>query len=132
MMFFSASVREEWKPRVLSIVRIIVALLFLQHGLVKMFGFPAPGPANLPPLLMLASTIEIVGSLLLLVGLFTRPVAFIMSGEMAFAYFMSHAPQSFYPIVNRGEAAILFCFIFLLFAFTGGGPWSIDASRKAA
>jgi putative oxidoreductase len=79
---------------------------------------------------MLAAAIEVLGSLLLLVGLFTPAVAFIMSGEMAFAYFMSHAPQSFFPIVNRGEAAILFCFIFLYFAFAGGGPWSVDGRRR--
>jgi putative oxidoreductase len=130
-MMFSPSFRDEWQPRVLSIVRIVAALLFLQHGLVKVFGFPAPGPASLPPLLVLAAAIEIIGSLLLLVGLFTRPAAFIMSGEMAVAYFTAHAPQSFYPIVNNGELAILYCFIFLLLAFTGPGPWSIDAVRKA-
>ena len=126
----SESLRAEWQPRILSVVRIIVALLFLQHGLVKIFGFPVAGPASLSSLLMLAAAIEVLGSLLLLVGLFTPAVAFIMSGEMAFAYFMSHAPQSFFPIVNRGEAAILFCFIFFYFAFAGGGPWSVDATRS--
>jgi putative oxidoreductase len=126
----SESLRAEWQPRILGVVRIIVALLFLQHGLVKIFGFPVAGPAGLSPLLMLAAAIEVLGSFLLLVGLFTPAVAFIMSGEMAFAYFMSHAPQSFFPIVNRGEAAILFCFIFFYFAFAGGGPWSLDAARS--
>jgi putative oxidoreductase len=126
----SELLRAEWQPRILSVVRIVVALLFLQHGLVKIFGFPVAGPASLSSLLMLAAAIEVLGSLLLLVGLFTPAVAFIMSGEMAFAYFMSHAPQSFFPIVNRGEAAILFCFIFLYFAFAGGGPWSVDGRRR--
>jgi putative oxidoreductase len=126
----SELLRAEWQPRILSVVRIVVALLFLQHGLVKIFGFPVAGPASLSSLLMLAAAIEVLGSLLLLVGLFTPAVAFIMSGEMAFAYFMSHAPQSFFPIVNRGEAAILFCFIFLYFAFAGGGPLSVDGRRR--
>ena len=124
----SELLRAEWQPRILSVVRIVVALLFLQHGLVKIFGFPVAGPASLSSLLMLAAAIEVLGSLLLLVGLFTPAVAFIMSGEMAFAYFMSHAPQSFFPIVNRGEAAILFCFIFLYFAFAGGGRRAAQAA----
>jgi putative oxidoreductase len=124
-----ASLRDEWQPRVLSIVRIVAALIFLEHGLVKLFGFPAPAPASLPPLLVVASLIETIGGALLALGLFTRLAAFVMSGEMAFAYFMSHAPQSFYPIVNRGDAAILYCFLFLYIAFAGGGPWSLDAVR---
>src|SRR5438552_16369658 len=94
------ALRVEWQPRILSIVRIVVALLFLQHGLVKVFGFPAAGPASLAPLMMLAAAIETVGSLFLLAGLFTPVAAFIMSGEMAFVYFMAHALKSFYPIVN--------------------------------
>jgi putative oxidoreductase len=128
-MFRNNSFLADWQPRILSITRIVAALLFLQHGLVKVFGFPMPGPASLPPLLMLAAAIEIIGSLLLLVGLFTEVVAFIMSGEMAFAYFMAHAPKSIYPIANGGDLAILFCFIFLYLAFAGGGPWSLDAAR---
>jgi len=112
-------------PYVLSILRIVTALLFLQHGLSKAFSFPAPGPA-LHGLLLLAAFLETVGSLLLLVGAYTRIVALILSGEMAFAYFMGHAPRSFYPIANQGETAILLCFIFLYIAFAGGGPWSVD------
>ena len=116
---------EMFRPTVLSILRIVAALLFLQHGLSKVFGFPVPGP-SLHGLLILAAFLETVGSLLLLVGAYTRIVAFILSGEMAFAYFMAHAPRSFYPLANGGEGAILFCFIFLYLAFAGGGPWSVD------
>lgn len=112
-------------PYVLSILRIVTALLFLQHGLSKVFSFPVPGPP-LHGLLLLAAFVETVGSLLMLVGAYTRIVAFILSGEMAFAYFMGHAPRSFYPLGNGGEPAILFCFIFLYLAFAGGGPWSVD------
>lgn len=116
---------ETWSPHVLSILRIVTALLFLQHGLSKIFSFPVSGPP-LHGLLLLAGFLELVGSLMLLAGVFTRIVAFILSGEMAFAYFMAHAPRSFYPVVNHGEDAILFCFIFLYLAFAGGGPWSVD------
>ena len=118
---------EMWAPYVLSILRIVVGLLFLQHGLSKVFNFPAPSPvASLSGLMILAAFLETVGAFLFLIGAYTRIVAFILSGEMAFAYFMAHAPRSFYPIVNGGESAVLFCFIFLYFAFAGGGPWSVD------
>ena len=116
---------ETWRPYVLSILRIVVALLFLEHGLSKFFGFPVPGPP-LSGLLILAALLETVGSLFLLVGAYTRIVAFILSGEMAFAYFMAHAPRSVYPVVNGGELAVIYCFIFLYFAFAGGGPLSVD------
>ncbi len=121
-----------WTPRVLSIVRIVVALLFLEHGTVKLFGFPGPGPANLTTLLYIAASIEVIGGALVAVGLFTRLAAFIMSGEMAFAYFMSHAPRNFFPILNAGDGAILYCFIFLYIAFAGGGAWSLDRSMRHA
>ena len=118
---------ETWRPFVLSILRIVIGLLFLQHGLSKVFNFPAPSPVGaLSGLLILAAFLETVGALLFLVGAYTRIVAFILSGEMAFAYFMAHAPRSYYPIVNAGELAVLFCFIFLYFAFAGGGPLSVD------
>ena len=116
---------EKARPYVLSILRIVAALLFLEHGLSKVFGFPAAGPP-LHGLLILAALLETVGALFLLVGAYTRVVAFVLSGEMAFAYFMAHEPRSFFPLVNGGDAAILFCFVFLYLAFAGGGPWSID------
>ena len=116
---------ETWRPYILSILRIVIGLLFLEHGLSKVFGFPAPG-ASLNGLLILAAFLETVGALLFLVGAYTRIVALILSGEMAFAYFMAHAPRAFYPLVNGGQLAILFCFIFLYFTFAGGGPWSVD------
>jgi putative oxidoreductase len=118
-----------WSERALSVLRIITALLFIQHGLAKLSGFPHVASFDnlqLFSLLGLAGVIEIVGSLLLLVGLFTRPAAFIMSGEMAIAYFMAHAPRSFFPILNQGELAVLYCFLFLFFAVSGGGSWSLD------
>jgi putative oxidoreductase len=118
---------ERFRPYILSILRIVVGLLFLQHGLAKVLNFPVPSPVGaLSGLLILAAFLETVGAFLLLVGAYTRIVAFILSGEMAFAYFMGHAPRSLYPLANDGEAAILFCFIFLYFAFAGGGPLSVD------
>ena len=118
---------ETWRPYILSILRIVVGLLFLQHGLSKVFNFPAPSPVpSLSGLLILAAILETIGAALFLVGAFTRIVAFILSGEMAFAYFMAHAPRSFYPLVNGGELAVIYCFIFLYFAFAGGGPLSVD------
>jgi len=119
-----------WSPRVLSVLRIVVALLFMEHGLMKQFHFPAPQPGApdpLPTMLMAAAWLEMVGGALLALGLFTRPVAFLLSGEMAVAYFMAHAPKGFYPAVNMGEAAVLYCFVFFYFIFAGPGPWSLDA-----
>ena len=117
-----------YAPHVRSIVRIVVALLFLEHGLSRLFGWPSALPT--PPMLTMywfAGAIELTGGVLLTLGLFTRPVALIASGEMAFAYFISHAPRNFFPIFNGGDGAILYCFIFLYFAFAGAGPWSLDA-----
>src|ERR1700744_4563637 len=124
------AVLERYRPYILSILRIVVGLLFLEHGLSKVFNFPAPSPVpSLSGLLILAAILETIGAALFLVGAFTRIVAFILSGEMAFAYFMAHAPRSFYPVVNAGELAVIFCFIFLYFAFAGGGPLSLDRAR---
>lgn len=120
-----------WAPQWLSVVRIMSALLFLEHGTQKLFDFPpAAEPMALSPLLATQGVIEVVGGALLALGLFTRPVAFILSGDMAVAYFMAHAPQNFFPVLNGGDAAILYCFIFLYFFFAGGGAWSVDAARR--
>ena len=125
----------EWAPRLLSVLRIVAALIFLEHGTQKLFGFPPRmgGAATSPALLSLlwfAAVIEIVGGVLLLLGLFTRPVAFVLSGEMAFAYWLSHAPRNFFPALNGGDAAILYCFVFLYMAAAGGGEWSLDRARE--
>jgi putative oxidoreductase len=118
-------------PQALSLLRIVAALLFVLHGTSKLVNFPPFAMALPEPgtMLWIGAILELVGGLLLLVGLFSRPVAFILSGEMAVAYWMFHAPQSTFPSVNMGEAAVLFCFIFLLVAAAGPGPWSLDASR---
>lgn len=125
-------IEGRYAPQALSLVRIVTALLFVLHGTSKLINFP-PFPMALPEpgtLLWIAAVMELVGGLLLLAGLFSRPVAFILSGEMAVAYWMFHAPRSTFPSVNEGEPAILFCFIFLLIAAAGPGPWSLDAARK--
>lgn len=120
-----------WAPRMLSILRIVAALIFLAHGTQKLLGFPpsdgAPAPFTLS---WIAGTIELFCGALLVVGLFTRPAAFLASGLMAFAYWLAHAPQSAFPVNNGGDAAILYCFIFLYLVFAGPGPWSLDALRK--
>jgi putative oxidoreductase len=123
-----AQTAAQWAPYVLSILRIVAALLFLEHGTSRLFGFPSPLP--LPAFLSLywfAGALELVGGAVLLLGICTRPVAFVLSGEMAFAYFLNHAPRSFFPILNGGDAAILYCFVFFYLTFAGAGPWSLDA-----
>ena len=116
---------EKWAPYALGILRIVAALLFIEHGLQKMFGFPSAGPP-MSAVLWIEALIEVLGGLALLVGAYTRPVAFVLSGDMAVAYFTAHFPRSFYPAVNGGDAAILFCFVFLYIFFAGAGPWSVD------
>ena len=125
-------IEGRWAGEALSLLRIVAALLFLLHGSSKLFNFP-PFPMDLPApgtLLWIGAILELIGGLILLVGIFSRPVAFILSGEMAVAYWMFHAPQSTFPSANNGEPAILFCFIFLLIAAAGPGSWSLDESRK--
>jgi putative oxidoreductase len=120
---------EKWQPQLLSVLRIMAGLLFLEHGMAKLLHFPHVAMLDNVKLMSLAGVtgvIELVGGALVTIGLFTRYAAFIMSGEMAFAYFMVHAKQSFFPLLNAGEAAILFCFVFLYIAAAGPGPWSID------
>lgn len=117
-----------WTPLLLSVLRIVAAFLFVAHGTQKWLAFPVPRgtPTVLWSLAGAAGLLELVGGALLLVGLFTRPVAFVLSGLMAFAYFIAHAPQGFWPIVNRGELAVLYCFVFLYLAAAGGGPLGLD------
>ena len=117
-----------WTPRLLSVLRIVAGFLFMAHGTQKWLGFPVPRPSPtvLWSLSGVAGLLELVGGFLLLLGLFTRPVAFVLSGLMAFAYFIGHAPNDFWPIVNRGELAVLYCFAFLYLSAAGGGPWSVD------
>lgn len=115
----------------LSILRIVAGTVFITFGTMKLFNFP-PLPAGMPPIplmsqLGLAGTLESIGGLLIIIGLFTRPVAFVLAGEMAVAYFQGHYPKSFWPTTNMGTPAILYCFIFLYFVFAGAGPWSVDA-----
>lgn len=121
---------SRWQPQLLAILRIVVGLLFLEHGLSKFFAFPVPFPVHpLPPVLMAAGAIELVAGALVTVGLFTRFAAFIASGEMAIAYWMQHFPKNPWPAANMGEGAIMFCFIFLYLAAAGPGAWSIDGAR---
>jgi putative oxidoreductase len=118
-----------WTPRILSVLRIVTAFLFIAHGAQKLFGFLAPAGMQGPPLFSqvgIGGILEFFGGLLLLVGLFTRPVAFILCGMMAVAYFQMHAPGGFWPLQNKGELAVLYCFVFLFFWFAGGGEWSLD------
>jgi putative oxidoreductase len=119
-----------WSPKLLSILRIVVGLAFLDHGVSKFFNIP-PFPGQMNSLLTVAGCLELGGGALILIGLFTRPVAFVLSGFCAVAYFMVHFPQGFLPLANGGEPAMLYCFIFLYFSAAGGGVWSADASRGA-
>ena len=121
---------SRWQPQLLALLRIVTGLLFLEHATSKFFAFPVPFPMQpLPPMLMAAGVIELVAGVLITIGLFTRLAAFIASGEMAVGYFMMHFPQGFWPLVNKGESAILFCFVFLYLAAAGAGAWSIDEGR---
>ena len=120
-----------WEPRLLSILRILVGLLFMEHGMSKLFNFP-PGTMHpsFPELLWFAGVLECFGGALVALGLLTRPVALLLSGEMAIGYFMVHAPKGFFPLANGGELAIFYCFFFLYIALQGPGPWSIDGARS--
>jgi putative oxidoreductase len=129
-MFDSLS---RYQPQLLAVLRIVTALLFIEHGTQKLFNFPPmamPVPEGMGALMLIAGLLELVGGLLVLVGFLTRPVAFVLSGQMAVAYFFGHAPQGFFPVSNFGDAAILFCFIFLYLVFAGPGAWSVDNARR--
>src|SRR4051812_5975061 len=121
---------NSWTPRLQGVLRIIVGFLLMPHGAQKLFGFlatsPMMGPHPVASLMGFAGVLEFFGGLLFLIGLFTRPVAFILSGFAAVAYFMAHAPGGFWPIANKGEPAVLYCFVFLFFAVAGGGAWAVD------
>src|ERR1700750_2033940 len=124
-----------WTPRALSVLRLIMGLMIIQHGMAKLIGFPAVAAfANLNPLSLIgaAGFIELIGGALLIIGFLTQPVAFILSGEMAFAYFMAHAPKSFFPLINGGTLAIIFCFACLYLSTAGAGPGSVDAATRRA
>ena len=134
-MPFSNAFYATWTPRALGLLRIVTAYLYVTHGTAKLLGTPHVGAFDklqLFSLIGLAGVLELVGGALLLIGLFTRPVAFILCGEMAFAYFMGHAPKGnvLVPMLNGGELAVLYCFVFLFFAVAGGGAWSVDAMRR--
>jgi putative oxidoreductase len=120
---------EKARPYMLSVLRIVVGLLFLEHGLQKYFAFPSPGPV-MTPLLYVQGVIELVGGVLLIIGAYTRVVAFILAGDMAVAYFLVHLPRAFFPAINGGIAALLYCFVFLYLLFAGGGAWSVDRALK--
>jgi|SRR6266700_846193 len=121
----------KWQSHFLSVLRIMIGLLFLEHGTSKYLGFPhvekVPDALSMPGI---SGVFELIGGALIVLGLFTRPVAFVLSGNMAVAYFLAHAPRAFFPVLNGGDAAILYCFVFLYLFFAGPGPWSIDAMRK--
>ncbi|QLP98867.1 MAG: DoxX family protein [Rhodoblastus sp.] len=126
---------DRYTPYALALLRIVAGLIFMLHGAQKLFGFPAVSAGGMPPALSFmwfGGVLELVGGLLIALGLFTRPVAFVVSGEMAVAYWMFHAPKSFYPVLNGGDAAILYCFVFLLFVFAGPGAMSLDQMRRKA
>lgn len=128
--------RSPWPDRMLSVLRIVAAMLFILHGAQKIFGVPAGPQPHKPFVLMtqigVAGTLELFGGLALLVGVYTRPIAFVLAGEMAVAYFQVHFPRSFFPILSGGDTPVLFCFIFLFLAVAGAGDWSVDALIRQA
>ena len=134
-MTIDRALLESWQPRALAVLRIVTAYIFMLHGTAKLFGMPHQAMFdNLPVLSLIgiAGILEFGGGLLILIGLFTRPVAFVLCGFMAVAYFMAHASQGspLLPILNQGDLAVLFCFVFLYFVFAGAGPWSVDAAIR--
>jgi putative oxidoreductase len=126
---------SRYTPYALAALRIVTALIFIEHGTQKLIGWPAAPAGGLPAAMTLSwigGVLEAIGGVFILIGLFTRPVAFVLSGEMAVAYWMFHAPRNVFPLLNGGDAAILYCFVFLLFVFTGPGAWSLDGMHGNA
>ena len=125
---------ESWMGHLHAVLRVVTGLLFLEHGTTKLFKFPLTDAfkdgVELFSFMGLTGALELVGGILIIIGLFTRATAFVLSGMMAVAYFMAHAPQSFFPVVNMGDLAIMFCFVFLYLAAAGAGPYSVDANWK--
>ncbi len=126
-----------WTPYLLSVLRIVIGFLFIEYGTAKLYGWPAPlmpggGTAPLLTLPGIAGFLEAYGGILILLGLLTRPVAFLLSGEMAVAYFIGHAGHGFWPVINQGAPAVFYCFAFLYFSAAGAGPWSLDALRRGS
>jgi putative oxidoreductase len=124
-----------WTPELLSVLRVVVAFLFMAHGTQKLLAFPVAqpqDPVDMGSLMGVAGLLESIGGLLLLIGIYTRPVAFVLAGEMAVAYFLAHAPKGFWPVLNGGEPAVLYCFIFLFFTVAGAGAWSLDAMVRSS
>ncbi|WP_343315272.1 DoxX family protein [Brucella sp. BE17] len=117
---------NRYQPYAIGLLRIVAGLLYLEHGTQKAFNYPIPGPETLNALSFTSAGLELIGGVLIILGVFTRPVAFILSGHMAFAYFLAHFPRSFFPVANGGDAAILFCFVFLALVTTGAGAFSVD------
>ena len=131
----SSSLSPTWTPRILSVLRIVAGFLFMTHGSAKILHIPdihRLDDLQVFSLIGVAGVLELVGGTLVMIGLFARPAAFVLSGEMAFAYFIAHAPRDFLPLLNHGESAVLYCFLFLYLAFAGPGPWSVDALRRSA
>ena len=134
-MYASSAIPGVWTPRILSVLRIVTGFLFMTHGSAKILHFP--DVQNLDhlrvfSLIGVAGLLELIGGTLVMIGLYARPAAFVLSGEMAFAYFIAHAPTNFLPLLNHGESAVLYCFLFLYLAFAGPGPWSVDAKLRGA
>jgi putative oxidoreductase len=134
-MAASSSISATWTPPILSVLRIVAGFLFMTHGSAKILHVPyVHNLENLQvfSLIGAAGLLELIGGALVMIGLFTRQAAFVLSGEMAFAYFIAHAPHAFLPLLNHGESAVLYCFLFLYLAFAGPGPWGVDALRRGA
>lgn len=125
-----SSFLDRFQPYAIGALRIVTALLYFEHGTQKAFSFPIAGPDSLTALQIASAVLEIGGGILIFLGLFTRPVAFILSGHMAFAYFMAHFPRSIFPVANGGDASILFCFVFLMLVTTGAGAFSLDGKKR--